>query len=106
MDLVVQRAGVDVGAVCTPAHRRDWTAYLEHAHGCFGSLVSALPYPHRSIIGSRSHQFNSSTARHCPVEGIDDTPVRTKPPHPLAGGEVSDVECLICGYSVQDLREQ
>lgn len=98
MNLVVQRADVQVYPVRTPTHRRGRRPHLERRNGDFTSILAGVPYFHRLIVRGRSDQLGPHPSAGCeaPVHRVDNLAVGVDPADTLARGDVCEHESVVC----------
>ena len=102
MNLIIQRAHVQLRPIRAPAHRRRGTSDLKCRNGLLRRLLPALPHLHRPVVRRGRHELLPAPTRHRPVERVDDLAVRTDFAHALAGGDIRVGERVVGGDGVDE----
>ena len=102
MNLIIQRAHVQLRPIRAPAHRRRGTSDLKCRNGLLRRLLTALPHLHRPVVRRGRHELLPAPTRHRPVERVDDLAVRADLAHALAGGDVRVCERVVGGDGVDE----
>jgi len=101
VDLVVQRANVDVDAVCAPADGCDGGFEVESDDGLLPSVFSSFPDLDCAVVGAGGDELGAAAAGHGAVDGVDDFAVGADFAEALAGCEVYCCEEVVCGDGVE-----